>query len=60
MNKTEMATLMLRSGTSRTDLRVELGLPKLHCEAMLKGKIPVSANVAAFLINKIEAGKSYE
>ena len=60
MNKIEMATLMLRSGTSRTDLRVELGLPRLHCEAMLKGKIPVSANVAAYLEKKMEAQKTYE
>ena len=60
MTNIEMATLMLRSGISRTDIRVELGIPRLHCEAMLKGKIPVSENVANFLYTKTQAQKSYE
>jgi hypothetical protein len=47
-----MMTLMVKTGTSVSDFLLDIGLPKLHCKAMIKGKIPVSAAVAQYLRHK--------
>ena len=52
MNNQEMMTLMVKTGTSISDFLLDIGLPKLHCKAMMKGKIPVSQSVAQYLRHK--------
>jgi len=52
MTNSEMMTLMVKTGTSVSDFLLDIGLPKLHCKAMIKGKIPVSAAVAQYLRHK--------
>jgi len=53
----QMAEIMIRTGTSKTDLFSKLNIFTAQSNDMIKGKIKVSDEVSRYLIGRLHANK---
>ena len=52
-----MAEIMIRTGTSKTDLFSKLNIFTAQSNDMIKGKIKVSDEVSRYLLGRLDANK---
>jgi hypothetical protein len=54
MKAQALALLMVKTGTSRSDIIQNCSVFKMELDNMLKGNIPVKSSVSDFLIKRLE------